>query len=121
MKEAVLACLALLWGVLFILPGNSIGITSRFNLLSFYAEDWVWGILLCAGSLFILIFPRSKYLQIRRWIHFFFWAFWLGISILVLVRSSVNGLGITDILISSLPFTLAFLHATLYARLAQTK
>lgn len=116
-KEAILAILALIWGVLFLFPDDTLGSASRLDLLRTYAGDITWGTLLVLGSCFLLFTPRSRYFKLRRWIHLGFWWFWLGITLLVAIRSLANGWSVTDGLFVSTFATFAFLHAAFYLRL----
>lgn len=121
MKEILLALLAMVWGIGFLFPGNVLSPGSRLTLLSLYASDWVWGVLLITTSSLVLFLPRTRWLHYRKNLHLFFWLFWFGITVLTIVRSSANGLGITDVLIASPFLTIALLHVTLYARLASVE
>lgn len=121
LKEIVLSLLAVLWGVVFLLPGDTLGTASRIDLMATYAGDVTWGILLVIGGLFLLFSPRTRHLHIRRWIHAFFWIFWAAITILVVVRSVANGFTTSDVLISSPFLTIALIHAAFYLRLVYVK
>lgn len=121
MKEIVLSFLALLWGVLFLFPGETLASASRIDLMEVYAGDVVWGSLLIGGSLFLLFSSRQRFYRLRRAVHVFFWLFWLAMGSLVLYRSVLNGLAITDILISSPYFAIALVHASFYIRLVYVK
>lgn len=121
MKEIVLSFLALLWGVLFLLPGETLNQASRIDLMAHYAGDNTWGILLVAVSLFLLFSPRSVYLLFRRIAHGFLFLFWLAIFCLVFYRTIENGLQVTDIHVTSVYVTIAFIHAAFYARTVYLK
>lgn len=117
MKEIILALLALIWGILLLFPGNVLTGSPTAEYYALYSNDWLWGILLIIFSAYILFGPRKRWFHFRKYIHLYFWFFWLGIAVLTIVRSSANGVGVTDILIISPFVAIALVHATLYARL----
>lgn len=122
MMELVLAFTALVWGILFLLPGNVFNPSSNIGLLSIYAQDWVYGILLVLCSLFLIIFPRGEYFSLRRGVHFTLWLFWAGITTVILVRFyRADTVSIGGWLFLSFPVAFAFLHALLYARLVKVR
>lgn len=118
MKEIIMAFLALSWGVLFLFPEDTLGQASRIDLLSIYAGDTTWGLFLVIAALFLLFIPRNRYFKLRRRIHLGLWWFWLGITILVAIAGTRNGLSVTDGLFVTTFLTFAFLHAAFYSRLA---
>lgn len=117
-KEIIMAFLSLCWGILFLFPEDTLGQASRIDLLRVYATDVYWGIFLILSGIFLIFFPRNRYFYVRRWIHMLLWLFWLGMTILVAVRTSGNGLSVSDGLFISMFLTVAFLHAAFYLRLA---
>lgn len=118
LKELILGALAFLWGVLLLLPGNSLLPYGGYDLYRFYADDWLWGSYLVIAGLIILCTAMNGYIRLRKLIHASLWMFWLGIAFLVFIRTQTNGISATDILLV-LPFVaLAFLHAAVYTRLA---
>lgn len=121
MKEIILSLLALLWGVLFLFPEDTLSRASRVDLMRIYAGDVTWGLLLIVVSLFLLLSPRHRHQRLRRAAHAFFWLFWLAISLLVLVRTAAGGVSLIDILLMSPYLALAFIHASFYARLVYVK
>lgn len=121
LKETILALLALTWGIAFLIPGETLSRASRIDLLRFYAGDLTWAFLLIFFSIFLLFSPRHRLLWLRRSAHFFFWIFWIGISLIVIVRSFSNGFTANDALLCSPFIALAFLHAIFYMRLVYVK
>lgn len=119
-KEIILAFLSLCWGVLFLFPEDTLGRASRIDLLSIYAGDTTWGIILLVGSCFLLFFPRAKFFRVRQGFHLIFWLFWLGIAILTAIASARNGFNVSDGMFVSTFLTIALLHAAFYFRLAAT-
>lgn len=119
LKETILVMSALVWAFILVLPGDTFSSPSRVDFMSRYAPDHVWGI-----SLFLICFPlmvvnRYKYPKYRSFVHASLWIFWLGITTLVMYRSSANGIDPTDLLIA-IPFiTLALMHAVIYIGLGR--
>lgn len=114
LHEAILTILALLWGVLLILPGNTFASPTGLTTLFLFAQDWVWGVLLIAVSLPFLFVNKYRHLAIRRMVHAFYWVFWSGLSFLAYVRVAANGLEALDLILPSLLITLALFHAVFY-------
>lgn len=121
MKEIILSFLALLWGVLFLLPGETLSQASRIDLMSLYAGDNTWGIFLVVSSLFLLFSPRSDHLLFRRIAHAFLFLFWLAMFCIVFFRLVEDGIKVTDIHVSSVYVAIAFIHAAFYARTVYLK
>lgn len=117
LKEALLVWLALIWGMVLLFPGDSFSSPSRVNLMSHYAPDTVWGVLLISVSIPMLVVNKTRFYRFRRFAHIFYWIFWLGITCLAVYSSSADGIQPTDLLIC-LPFlAIALLHAVIYAGL----
>lgn len=119
-KETLLVTQAIVWGAILLFPGDSFSSRSRVDLLSMYAPDTVWGILLLAVNLPMLFINRYRWKRFRRFVHAFNWTFWLGITCLAVYRSAANGLDATDILVAMPFFTIALLHGVFYAGLEKT-
>ncbi len=119
LKETILVLLAVLWGTILLLPGNTFSEPSEMDFMSHYAPDHVWGIsliLVCGPLLFVNRYKHPKY---RSFVHAYLWIFWLGISALAVYRSRYDGLTPTDFLLV-IPFlTLALLHAVIYVGLGR--
>lgn len=119
MKEKVLTIYALVWAVILLLPGNSFANPSRIDVLSVYAPDTVWGILLLFVTFPMFRRDVAAHGRYRKFAHAFYWVFWSGIFLLAVFRSAANGFHSTDLLIS-LPFlAIAILHAVIYAGLGR--
>lgn len=120
LKETLLIVSALLWAIILLFPGDTFSIPSRVDLMSHYAPDHVWGILIlivCGPFFFI---NRYKHLRYRSFVHAFLWILWIGIMALAIYRSSVNGIQPTDLLIA-IPFaTLGLMHAIIYVGLGRS-
>lgn len=115
--ELILAINKMLWGAIFLLPGNVFS-QGTYELHAIYAQDWLWGIFLLVISSLTVFGPPSLHIVHSKHLHFLSWAFWLGIIILLSSRLFANGISATDFLLIS-PYTvIALLHATLYARLS---
>lgn len=119
LKENVLTLLALLWGILLILPGNTFADPSGLsNSLGVYARDWVWGLLVLLVTVPFMLLPKNRHIGFRKFAHAFYWVFWSGIFFLAIFRSVVsNGLQSYDLLIPSVFLTIALLHAIFYVGL----
>lgn len=119
LKENILALNGILWGVLLCLPGNSFASPSRVDLMSQYAQDWIWGVMFLLGGLITLVLPKHRIIGLRANVHALFWVVWLSIVGLIMSRSFTNGWQVVDFLITSPFVTLAFLHGAIYLRLRQ--
>lgn len=119
LKELILGALAFLWGILLLIfPENSLAPYGTYTLHQFYEADWLWGLYLAACGLIILFSAAGGYRELRKIVHASLWMFWIGIGIVILIRTYPNGVSATDVLII-LPFVaIAFLHAVIYTRLA---
>lgn len=118
--EAILACNSLVWGIVFLFPGNVFD-TPRIKNDAIYAQDWLWGVFLVTVGVLLLIGPRNRRFWIRRYLHVFCWVFWFSITTLVAFRTFENGVMPTDFLFISVFLAIAFCHLTLYNRLAGVK
>jgi hypothetical protein len=115
--EFVLISIAVLWGAILLLPGNSFAPANRIDLLAEYAPDWIWGIALLIFSLPFFFLDRIKYSKYFSAARVFYWIFWLSITLLATYRSADNGLSPVDCLLI-LPFlAIALIHAILYVSL----
>lgn len=114
LHETILTLLALLWGVLLVLPGNTFAAPSGIATLFLFAQDWVWGVLLIAVSLPFLFVNKYRHLTVRRLVHAFYWVFWSGLSFLAYVRVAANGIQALDLILPSLLITFALFHAVFY-------
>jgi len=121
MKEIVLSLLALLWGVLFLFPGDVLSQASRLELTRAYAGDNSWGILLIIVGIVLLFAPRHHHLIFRRVAHALLWLFWLGIGLLVMWRGLENGWQPTDLLLSSPYIAIAIVHGVFYMNLVEVR
>jgi hypothetical protein len=117
LKESLLIVLALFWGLVLILPGNTFFPQNRVDYLGLYAEDWVWGSVLLVFSFPLLVVNRYKNRFLRRLAHAFYWVFWNGIALIIVLRSMSNGLNEVDFLLCSPFVTIAFMHGIIYAGL----
>lgn len=116
-KETLLVGLAVTWGAILLVPGDSFSSSSRVDALSLYAPDTIWGIALLAVNIPMLFINRYKHRRFRRFAHAFNWTFWLAITCLAIYRSAPNGISTTDILLVLPFFTIALLHGIIYAGL----
>lgn len=121
MKEIVLSFLALLWGVLFLFPGDILSQASRLELTRAYAGDNTWGVLLITVGIVLLIAPRHHHLIFRRAAHALLWLFWLAIGLLVLWRGAENGWQPTDLLLSTPYIAIGFVHGVFYMNLVDVR
>lgn len=118
--EVILALNLLVWGAIFLFPGNVFD-TPRIKNDAIYAQDWLWGFFLVAVGVSLIFGPRNGKFWLRRYLHVFGWIFWFSITILLAVRTFENGIAPTDFLFISIISTIAFCHLTLYNRLAGVK
>lgn len=117
-KESLLVIMALIWGAILLLPGDSFSSPSRVDALSYYAPDTLWGVLLWIFCGPFLLINRLRWRRYRKAVHIFLWIFWLGISFIALYRSAANGYHAVDFLII-LPFlSIALMHAVIYTGLS---
>lgn len=119
LKEMVLVIFAFVWGAILLFPGNTFADQSRIDLLSLYASDSVWSMILMLVSLPMLKPDKSKMLKYRKFAHSFYWIFWFGIATLAFYRSVQNGFQPADYLITSPFITLALMHAIIYIGLSR--
>lgn len=112
--EMTLSILSLIWGTILVLPGNLFATPSRFDLLNDYAPDWVFGILLLTGSIFLIGFSYDPLRLIRKLAHQILSIVWLGIFILSTYRSVQNGIQPVGLLVTSLVLIVPIFHTIFY-------
>lgn len=114
MHETVLTLLALTWGILLLLPGNTFAAPAGVSSLFLFAQDWVWGTLLVSVSLPFLFLNKYRHINIRRFVHAFYWVFWSGLTLLASMRVAANGVQALDLILPSLLISFALFHAVFY-------
>lgn len=118
--ETILALNLLVWGVIFLFPGNVFD-TPRIKNEALYAQDWFWGVFLVVVGFSLIFKPKDSYFVLGRWLHTLAWLFWFSIAVLIAIRTFPNGINPPDFLFISIFSAIAFCHLTLYSRLIGVK
>ncbi len=109
--EMCLGVLAIFWGVILVLPGDSFAGIERYELFGKYAPDTAWGVvMLICGTVTTIRMPRWAH----KHAHWVLFAVWLGMTVLSLLSTITH----PALLIASLTFAIAFIHISKYFRLA---
>lgn len=118
--ETILAINLLVWGTVFLFPGNVFD-TPIIQNRAIYAQDWFWGGFLVLVALSFFVSPLENKFWLRRLLHTFCWVFWSAMTVLLMTRVFSNGIQPTDFLFVSLFVALALCHLTLHSRLVGVK
>lgn len=110
-NEVCLAIVALIWGAILVMPGDLFIKIDRYRMIGQYFPDWVWGILFLIGSMGILIVPS---IGIRKQLHAFMSALWVGIIVLALLTP----FNIGTLLIVSLCWLAMMVHVGKFFRIS---
>jgi hypothetical protein len=111
-NEKWLAFLAIIWGVTLMAPGDLFAGIQAYKLLSYYAPDTVWGLVLGLSGFFLLLpIPMAAH----KHIHWILCTVWSGIGILCLL----SRISPAVILFASACFTISMLHAGKFWRISR--
>lgn len=111
-QELVLGGAAIFWGLLLLLPDDTLGGVPRYSAMSRYLPDQAWGaLLITSGVILIGLLPYAWRANANALIAFV-WGF-----IVVLILSS--GLSLPALLIATPYVALVLLHLFEFFRLSQ--
>lgn len=114
MNEIALAILALVWGIILMLPGDLFAGIERYKFFNTFAPDAAWGAALAACGIITLI-ARPEWARTNA--HAVLCIIWLGMTAL----SVASVVTIPSMLITSLLVFVAFMHATKFWRLSNLR
>lgn len=111
-QEIVPAFVTLVWGIVFMLPGDLFGTIERYKYFNKFAPDWGYGLIMaiCAVGILSNIPPRY-----RCQFHAVLAVMW----ILIVVLSSLSTFSPPVLLFTSLMVGSAFRHAFEFLRLSE--
>lgn len=110
-QELVSAGVALVWGVVLLLPGDLFAGIQRYVALAVAVPDWVWGLLLLAFGLTVILLSPLRW---RKEAHAGLGVVWTLVVILIFL----DGVTPAGVLIAALCGELALLHFYRYLQLS---